>query len=63
MKLLIASSIVLGSITAVFIRDEMSFPTNLRIKRAVLEHRLVTRQRIDADLLEIIDPNSSKEII
>lgn len=53
----IALSFLLGGITGLFYRDELYFPTNMRIKVAVLEYHLLTRQKLNTDLLDIIDPN------
>ena len=47
MKLIIASSFVLGSLTGLLLRDEYFFPTNLRIKRALVEHHLLTREPLN----------------
>ena len=62
MKTTIALSFLLGGVTGLFYRDELYFPTNMRIKVAVLEYNLLTRQKINIDLLEIIDPNQSKQL-
>ena len=56
----IATSFTLGAITGLFYRDEAFFPTNMRIKVAVLEYHLLTRQKLNTDLLDIIDPNQAK---
>lgn len=61
-SLIIPSSFLLGSITGFFFRDEFNFPTNMRIKVAILEHHLLTREKLDTDLLDIVDPNTSKEL-
>jgi len=43
MKTTIALSFLLGGMTGLFYRDELYFPTNMRIKVAVLEYNLLTR--------------------
>ena len=55
MKTLVVSSFMLGGLTGFIFRNELNFPTNMRIKRAVLEHHLLSRKKVDTDLLEIID--------
>ena len=62
MKTIVASSFILGAVTGLFFRDELNFPTNMRIKVAILEYNLLTRQRLNTDLLDIVDPNSSREM-
>ena len=37
------------------IRDEMNMPVYLKIKMALIEHRLITRRPLSADLLSMID--------
>ena len=37
------SALILGAVTGFFYRDELYFPTNMRLKVAVLEHNLFTR--------------------
>lgn len=62
MKTIIATSFVLGSVTGLFFRDEVNFPTYMRIKVAILEYNLLTRQRLNTDLLDIVDPSSSRDL-
>ncbi len=50
---------VLGSITAFYYRDEVFFPTNMRIKVAMLEYHMLTRQKLDMDIIDIIDGNNA----
>ncbi len=50
-------SLCLGLQTGFFIRDEFTFPTYMRIKVAVLEYHASTRQTVNPDLLDIIDPD------
>lgn len=58
----IIGSFTLGASTGFFYRDELYFPTNMRLKVSVLEHNLLTRQKLNTDILDIVDPNSSKEL-
>lgn len=46
---------VLGMTTGFYYRDEAFFPTNMRIKVAILEYHVLTRQKMNMDLIEIID--------
>lgn len=62
MKTIIALSFLLGGISGLFYRDELYFPTNMRIKVAILEYHLITRQKLNTDLIDIIDPNTAKEL-
>lgn len=62
MKSTIAFSVFLGAVTGFFYRDELYFPTNMRIKVALLEHHLLTRKKLNTDILDIVDPNSAKEL-
>lgn len=55
-------SLVLGAATGFFYRDELFFPTNIRIKVAVMEYHLLTRQKVDMDLVDIIDPSNSQQL-
>ena len=57
------ASFLLGATTGFFYRDELYFPTYQRIKVAVLEYHLITRQKLDIDLLEIIDPKESLNLL
>ena len=47
----------LGVSTAFIIRDEMTMPTYMRIKMALVEHSILTRRRLSSDLLTIVDQN------
>ena len=49
-------SFTLGATTAFFVRDEMNFPTYLRIKQAYLTHMERTMQEPSEIVLRIIDP-------
>ena len=48
-------SFTLGSVSAFFFRDELNMPTYLKIKMALVEHRLITRRPLSADLLALVD--------
>lgn len=63
MKSTVVISFMLGGISGLFFRDELVFPTNMRIKVAVLEYHAITRKSLDTDLLDIIDPSSGKELL
>lgn len=60
-KLTIPISLTLGAITGLLFRDELYFPTNMRIKVAILEYHLLSRQKLNTDLLDIIDPSGAKD--
>ena len=47
---------MLGAFTGFYYRDELYFPTNMRIKVAVMEYTMLTRQKRNMDLVDIIDP-------
>ena len=49
-------SLMLGAFTGFYYRDELYFPTNMRIKVAVMEYTMLTRQKLNMDLVDIIDP-------
>ena len=51
---------LLGGVTGFFVRDEMNMPTYLRIKMATVEHSILTRKKLDADLIAMLDPNFYK---
>jgi hypothetical protein len=57
-----ALSLGLGALTGLIFRDELYFPTNKRIKVAVLEYHLLTRQKLNTDLLDIIDPSTASDL-
>lgn len=52
-------SLLLGAASGFFYRDELFFPTNMRIKVAVMEYHFLTRQKLDMDLVDIIDPSNA----
>jgi hypothetical protein len=62
MKSIIATSFVLGTISGLLLRDEVNFPTNMRIKVAILEHHMLIREKVNTDLIDIVDSNTSKEL-
>ena len=43
--------------SAFFLRDELNFPTYLKIKQAYLVHRARMMEEPNHDILKIIDPN------
>jgi hypothetical protein len=45
----------LGVSTAFVIRDELTMPTYMRIKIALVEHSILTRRQLSTDLLTIVD--------
>lgn len=53
---------LLGAATAFYYRDEAFFPTNMRIKVAMLEYHVLTRQKINMDVIDILDGNNSKRM-
>ena len=55
-------ALTLGGLTGFFYRDELYFPTNMRLKMAVIEYHLLTRQQLNTDLLDILEPSTAKEI-
>ena len=52
-----------GLATGFVLRDEMTFPSYMRIKTAVVEHSVLTRRKLDPDLFAIIDPNTGKQLL
>lgn len=55
-----AFSILLGCATSFIVRDEMQMPTYMRIKMSTVEHHILSRRKLNPDLLSIIDPNEGK---
>ena len=55
-------SLLLGVSTGFYYRDELFLPTNMRLKVAVLEYHMLTRQKINMDLLDVLDSSSAKRI-
>ena len=53
---------VIGGVTGFYYRDEIYFPTNMRIKVAMLEYHMLSRQKPDMDVLDIIDANSASQL-
>ena len=53
----------LGTITGFALRDEMTFPSYMRIKTSVVEHSILTRRKLDPDVIALIDPNTDKMLI
>ena len=53
----------LGTITGFALRDELTFPSYMRIKTSVVEHSILTRRKLDPDVIALIDPNTDKMLI
>ena len=53
----------LGTLTGFALRDELTFPSYMRIKTSVIEHSLLTRKKLDPDVLAMIDPNTDRQLI
>jgi hypothetical protein len=47
----------LGAATGFVLRDELTMPTYLRIKMSMVEHSILTRRKLDANVLSMLDPN------
>ena len=52
-----------GIATGFVLRDEMTYPSYMRIKTAVVEHSILTRRKLNPDLIGIIDPNTGKQLL
>ena len=50
----------LGLATGFVFRDELNMPTYMRIKMALVEHSILTRKKLNSDVLAVIDPNQGK---
>ena len=50
----------LGMVTGFVFRDELNMPTYMRIKVALVEHSIITRKKINSDVLTMLDPNQGK---
>ena len=50
----------LGLATGFVLRDELNMPTYMRIKMALVEHSILTRKKLNADVLQVLDPNQGK---
>ena len=50
----------LGLVTGFVLRDELNMPTYMRIKMALVEHSILTRKKLNSDVLSILDPNQGK---
>ena len=53
----VVTAFCLGMSSAFFLRDELNFPTYLKIKQAYLIHRARMMEEPNQDILKIIDPN------
>ena len=47
----------IGLATGFVLRDELNMPTYMRIKMALVENSIITRRKVDVDVLQILDPN------
>jgi len=52
-----AGMFTLGMASGFLIRDELNMPTYMRIKMALVEHSILTRKKVNSDVLTILDPN------
>ena len=50
----------LGMATGFVLRDELTMPTYIRIKMALVEHAILTRRKLNTDVLGVLDPNQGK---
>ena len=50
----------LGLASGFVLRDELNMPTYMRIKMALVEHSILTRKKLNFDVLEDLDPNQGK---
>lgn len=50
------TSITLGTITGFAYRDELFLPTHMRLKMSLIEYHLLTRQKMNMDILDVIEP-------
>ena len=53
----------LGTLTGFALRDELTFPSYMRIKTSVIEHSILTRKKLNPDVLAMIDPNTDRQLI
>lgn len=53
-------SLILGASTGFVMRDELNMPTYMRIKTATLEHRMLARQKLNVEILNLLDPNEEE---
>ena len=45
----------LGLVTGFVLRDELNMPTYMRIKMAMVEHAILTRRKVNPDVLSVLD--------
>lgn len=50
----------IGLATGFVIRDELNMPTYMRIKMALVENSIITRRKVDVDVLTVLDPNQGR---
>ena len=53
----------LGMSTGFLIRDELNMPTYMRIKMAMVEHSILTRRKLNFNILQQIDPNQGSYFV
>ena len=53
----------LGTITGFALRDELTFPSYMRIKTSVVEHSILTRRKLNPDVIAMLDPNTDKRLL
>jgi hypothetical protein len=53
--------LALGLATGFVIRDEIQMPAYMRIKMSTVEHHILTRRKLNTDLLSIIDQSQGKQ--
>lgn len=49
-----------GLVTGFVMRDELNMPTYMRIKMALVEHSILTRRKLNPDVLQILDSNQGR---
>ena len=50
-KLVPIFGLLLGGATGFILRDELNMPTYMRIKTATIEHRMLSRTKLDLQIL------------
>ena len=53
----------LGAATGFVLRDELTMPTYMRIKMALVEHSILTRKKLNPDTLSVLDPNQDRLLL
>jgi len=57
------AAMTLGVTTGFVLRDEFTMPTYIRIKIAMMEYYFLTRQQVDPRIIDVIDPDHSRQIM